>query len=155
MAISDQPDFRALEPFFRIIEEGVAGLVDGAHYFEMLAEDVVFEYIITVPGYPRRVQGRQGVVDLYRPYGESIVLERCYDLAVHRDSTTGVIVLEYASEGRVLANAAPYANRYISVLRIADRAITHWRDYLDPIAVFDALGWPDPTRVESGLGPPP
>jgi hypothetical protein len=19
---------------------------------------------------------------------------------------------------------------------------THWRDYLDPVAVFDALGWP-------------
>ena len=20
--------------------------------------------------------------------------------------------------------------------------VVHWRDYLDPIAVFDALGWP-------------
>src|SRR4029077_1954750 len=100
-AVGNLADFRALDPFFRIIEEGVAGLVDGEHYFEMLAEDVVFEYIITVPGYPRRVHGRQAVVDLYRPYGNSIVLDRCYDLAVHRDSTTGVIVLEYASEGHV------------------------------------------------------
>lgn len=104
----------------------------------MLAEDVVFEYIITVPGYPRRVQGRQAVADLYRPYGRSIVLERCYDLALHRDTTTGVIVLEYASEGHVVATGALYANRYISVLTITDRVITRWRDYLDPIAVFDA-----------------
>jgi ketosteroid isomerase-like protein len=155
MAISDHADFRALDPFFRIIEEGVAGLVDGEHYFEMLAEDVVFEYIITVPGYPRRVQGRQAVVDLYRPYGNSIVLDRCHDLAVHRDTTTGVIVLEYASEGHVVATGAPYANRYISVLRITDRAITHWRDYLDPIAVFDALGWPDPTQLDAAPGAPP
>jgi ketosteroid isomerase-like protein len=147
MAISDDPDFRALDPFFRIIEEGVAGLVDGERYFEMLAEDVVFEYIITVPGYPRRVQGRQAVADLYRPYGISIVLERCYDLAVHRDSTAGVIVLEYASEGHVVATGAPYANRYISVLTITDRAITHWRDYLDPIAVLQALGWPDTAQT--------
>jgi hypothetical protein len=21
--------------------------------------------------------------------------------------------------------------------------VTHWRDYLDPIAVFDASGWPN------------
>jgi limonene-1,2-epoxide hydrolase len=28
------------------------------------------------------------------------------------------------------------------VLTITDRKITHWRDYLDPIAVFNALGWP-------------
>jgi uncharacterized protein len=152
MAITDHPDFRALDPFFRIVEEGVAGLVDGEHYFEMLAEDVVFEYIITVPGYPRRVHGRQAVADLYRPYGNSIVLDRCDDLAVHRDNTTGVTVLEYASEGRVVATGAPYANRYISVLTITDRAITRWRDYLDPIAVFDALGWPDPTQIDAEPG---
>jgi hypothetical protein len=24
----------------------------------------------------------------------------------------------------------------------ADRKVTRWRDYLDPVAVFDALGWP-------------
>jgi hypothetical protein len=49
MATSDHPDFRALDPFFRIIEEGVAGLVDGERYFEMLAEDVVFEYTSRSP----------------------------------------------------------------------------------------------------------
>ena len=77
MAVSNLDDFRALDPFFRIIEEGVAGLVDGEHFFDLLAEDVVFEYIITVPGYPRRVAGRQAVAELYRPYGATIVLDRC------------------------------------------------------------------------------
>jgi limonene-1,2-epoxide hydrolase len=28
------------------------------------------------------------------------------------------------------------------VLSIIDRKIAHWRDYLDPLAVFDAVGWP-------------
>jgi len=51
-------------------------------------------------------------------------------------------VLEYASEGRVVSTGAPYTNRYISVLTITHRKVTHWRDYLDPVAVFDALGWP-------------
>ena len=36
---------------------------------------------------------------------------------------TGVVVLEYASEGRVVATGTPYANRYISVLTIADRKV--------------------------------
>jgi limonene-1,2-epoxide hydrolase len=30
------------------------------------------------------------------------------------------------------------------VLTIADRKVSRWRDYLDPIAVFDAVGWPAP-----------
>jgi uncharacterized protein len=141
-SIDDLDDFKALEPFFRIIEQGLDGLVDGGHFFDLLAEDVVFDYIITVPNYPRHVVGRAAVAELYRPYGETIVLDRCHDLAVHRDPNTGVVVLEYASEGRVVATGAPYANRYISVLTITDRKVTRWRDYLDPVAVFDALGWP-------------
>ena len=68
-----------------------------------LAEDVIFEYIITTPGYPRRVEGRKAVAELYRPYGTMIVLDRCHDLAVHHDIKTGVVVLEYASEGRVVS----------------------------------------------------
>src|SRR5216110_2618548 len=55
-------DFRALEPFFRVIEEGLAGLVDGGHFFDLLADDAVFEFIITVPGYPRRVAGRDKLI---------------------------------------------------------------------------------------------
>ena len=141
--VSGLGDFQSLDPFFRIIEEGVAGLVDGEHFFDLLAEDVFFEYVITVPGYPRRVIGRQAVAELYRPYGGTFSLDRCYDLAVHHDRVTGVVVLEYASQGHAVATKAPYSNRYISVLTIVNRKITHWRDYLDPLAVFDAIGWPD------------
>jgi ketosteroid isomerase-like protein len=142
--IDDLDDFKALEPFFRIIEQGLDGLANGEHFFDLLAEDVVVDYIITTPNYPRHVVGRAAVAELYRPYGETFVLDRCFDLAVHRDRETGVVVLEYASEGRVVATGAPYANRYISVLTIADRKVSRWRDYLDPIAVFDAVGWPAP-----------
>jgi ketosteroid isomerase-like protein len=138
----DLNDFAALDPFFRIIEEGLAGFAEGNHFFDLLAEDVVFEYVITVPGYPRLVVGRSAVVELYRPYGDGLVLDRCFDLTVHRDRESGVVVLEYASEGRAVATGAAYANRYISVLTIVDRKVTRWRDYLDPIAVFDAIGWP-------------
>ncbi len=142
--INDLDDFKALEPFFRTIKQGLEGLADGVHFFDLLADDVVFDYIITTPSYPRHVVGRAAVAELYRPYGETFVLDRCFDLAVHRDRETGVVVLEYASEGRVVATGTPYANHYISVLTIRDRKVSRWRDYLDPIAVFNALGWPSP-----------
>jgi uncharacterized protein len=114
------------------------------HFFDLLADEVLFDYIITVPGYPRHVVGRAAVAELYRPYREAFVLDRCFDLAIHRDRETGVVVLEYASEGRAVRTGAAYSNRYVSVLTITDREVTGWRDYLDPIAVFDAAGWPAP-----------
>jgi hypothetical protein len=95
--IADLDDFAALDPFFRIIEQGLDGLAGPGHFFDLLAEDAVFEYVITVPGYPRRVEGRTAVAELYRPYGDALVLDRCYDLAVHHDPAQGTLVLEYAS----------------------------------------------------------
>ena len=40
--VSDNAPFGANSPFFRIIKEGLEGLVDGEDYFDLLAEDVVF-----------------------------------------------------------------------------------------------------------------
>src|SRR5260370_16030609 len=114
--IASLQDFKALDPFFGIIEDGLRGITEGDHFFDLLADDAVFEYVITVPGYPRRVVGREAVAELYRPYGNTIVLDRCFDLAVHHDRDTGVVVLEYASEGPVVHSGAVYSNRYISVV---------------------------------------
>ena len=137
--IRDIADFRALDPFFRIIEEGLHGLVDGDHFFNLLADDVVFDFVITVPDYPRRVAGRDNLIELYRGYGSTFFLDRCYDLRVHHSPSTSSVVLEYSSEGRVVATGQPYGNRYISVVVIKDRKVTAWRDYLDPLRVFAAL----------------
>jgi uncharacterized protein len=138
MTVRNSGDFRALDPFFRIIEEGLAGLVDGGHFFDLLAADVVFEFIITVPDYPRRVTGRDTLIELYRGYGSAFFLDRCFDLRVHR-SDDATVTLEYASEGRVVATGRPYGNQYISVVTISDRKIVHWRDYLDPLRALAAL----------------
>src|SRR6201993_2218029 len=94
--IEKMDDFRALDPFFRIIEEGLAGSVDGEHFFDMLADDVTFDFIITVPDYPRHIVGRADLIELYRGYGSTFFLDRCYDLRVHRSPSTSSVVLEYS-----------------------------------------------------------
>jgi uncharacterized protein len=137
--IDHMGDFRALDPFFRVIEQGLTGFVDGEHFFDMLADDVVFDFVITVPDYPRHVVGRDNLIELFRGYGSAFSLDRCYDLRVHHSPSTSTVVLEYSSEGKAVANGYPYSNRYISVITIKDRKVTQWRDYLDPLRVFAAL----------------
>ena len=46
--------FSALDPFFDIVRQGLAGLVDGDHYFDTIAPDAVFEFRYRFPGYPTR-----------------------------------------------------------------------------------------------------
>jgi len=67
---NDSSNFGADGPFFRVIREGLKGLAKGDDYFDLLADDVIFEYVISVPGYPRRVQGRQSIIDLYSGYDD-------------------------------------------------------------------------------------
>jgi ketosteroid isomerase-like protein len=72
------------------------------------------------------------------------VLHGADELSVYHDRERSVVVLEYRVHGRVVATGdVNYQNRFVSIITIKDRKIVHWRDYLDPIAVFDALGWPN------------
>jgi hypothetical protein len=48
--ITDLDDLKALEPFFRIIEKVLDGIADGGRFFDLLAEKVIFDYIIMTPG---------------------------------------------------------------------------------------------------------
>jgi len=139
----DSSNFGADGPFFHIIREGLEGLVDGEDYFDLLAEDVVFEYVISVPGYPERVEGRQNIIDLYGDYDSFLTVHSADGLRVHRDADASVVVLEYQVHGASAQTGRPYDNRFVSIVTIGDGKVVRWRDYLDPVAVFDATGWPD------------
>jgi ketosteroid isomerase-like protein len=139
----EESNFGADGPFFHIIREGLKGVADGEDYFDLLAADVVFEYVISVPGYPRCVEGRQNLIDLYSDYDDYMTVHTADNLRVYRDPEASVVVLEYEVHGESVQTGRPYNNRFVSIITIKDRKVTHWRDYLDPIAVFDAAGWPN------------
>jgi uncharacterized protein len=140
---SDSSNFGADGPFFQIVREGLKGLAEGEDYFDLLTEDVVFEYVVTVPGYPRRVEGRQSIIDLYSNYDDYMTVRSADRLRVYRDPEASVVVLEYEVHGESVQTGRPYNNRFASIITVKDDKVTLWRDYLDPIAIFDAAGWPD------------
>jgi uncharacterized protein len=139
---ADSSNFGADGPFFHIIREGLKDLADGEDYFDLLAENVVFEYIISVPGYPKRVEGRRNVIDLYSDYDRFLNVRSADNLHVYRDTAASVVVLEYQVHGESVETGRPYHNRFASIITIGGGKVTRWRDYLDPVAVFDATGWP-------------
>jgi len=132
--------YAAMRPYFDVVTEALDGLVDGDDFFDIHADDVVVEYIITVPDYPRRIVGREALAELYADYGQSIVQSGSSDVHRYHDAEQSVVVLEYTIHGTVVSTGAPYLNRFISVITVKDRKIVHWRDYLDPLAVFAAFG---------------
>jgi len=71
MPKGDYAAFRALDPFFSVVMEGLSKFVDGEHYLDTLDDDVLFEFRYDFPGWPqvtrrrRRTQGRRR---RYRPW---------------------------------------------------------------------------------------
>src|SRR5579862_8877637 len=141
--------FTALDPFFKIALQGLAGLVDGEHYFDTIADDAVFEFRYDFPGWPRITRGRDTLIDLYSGYGNNIVLHGADALVVHRSQDLHVVILEYEVHGNIVATGVPYDNRFISVVTMENRKIVHWRDYMDSLAAMTALSQPAPATIRS------
>jgi len=131
--------FTALDPFFNIIQEGLAGLVDGDHYFETISEHAVFEFRYVFPGWPASISGRDALMALYAGYGDSMVLHKANALVVHQSQNPCVLILEYEVQGKAVRTGNPYHNRFVSIITIEGRKIVHWRDYMDSLAAMSAL----------------
>ena len=131
--------FKALDPFFKVVLEGLNGLVDGEHYFDTFADDAVYESRYNFPGWPQTIRGPAKLMAALSGYGNSIELHRGDALVVHPAKDARVVILEYEVHGKILATDAPYDNRFISVITIENRKIVHWRDYMDSLAAWTAL----------------
>ena len=131
--------FLALDPFFDIVMQGLAGLVDGDHYFDTIAADAVFEFRYRFPNYPIKVVGREALMALYSGYGEGMTLQGAGALVVNLSQTPGIVILEYEVQGAAVRTGKSYENRFVSVVTIKDRKIVGWRDYMDSLAAMSAL----------------
>jgi uncharacterized protein len=124
------------EPFFAIIMEGLKGEVSGEHFWEIVAENAVFEFLYNFPGFANKIKGRKAYMDWFGGYTN--VLHSADNLKVYKVAQPDniIIVLEYEVHGTVPHTGKAYDNRFCSIITIKDRQIIHWRDYMDSLAVM-------------------
>jgi uncharacterized protein len=130
--------FEALNPWFEVVQKGLAGLVDGEHFFDTFADDAVFESRYKLPGWPMKIRGRAKLIAALSGYGDSIRLHSGDHLIVTHSQDSRVVILEYDVHGKVLSTGVPYDNRLLSIITIENRKIVHWRDYMDSLAAMTA-----------------
>lgn len=136
------PKYAAYEPsapYFNLVRRALGDLVDGEHFFDILIDEVIYEVRYEVPGWPRVIQGRSDLMAAFRGYVDNIVLQSADELIVHKTDDGKVVVTEYEVHGTILATGVKYNNRFCSIVKIEHRKITHWRDYMDSLAAWNAL----------------
>jgi ketosteroid isomerase-like protein len=134
--------YAAFEPaaaYFDLVRGALGALVDGDHFFDVVADNIIYEVLYDFPGWPRVITGRSDLMAAFKGYVANIALQSADQLIVHKTDGGGVVVIEYEVHGTILATRARYDNRFCSIVRIENRKIAHWRDYMDSLAAWNAL----------------
>jgi uncharacterized protein len=126
-------------PYFDLIRGALDALVDGKHFFDIVTHDIVYEVLYNVPGWPREIRGRTNLMAAFRGYVDNVALRSANELILHKTDDGRVVVIEYEVHGTVSATGAKYDNRFCSIIKIENRKIAHWRDYMDSLAAWNAL----------------
>jgi ketosteroid isomerase-like protein len=106
----------------------------------MLREDFVQEYPYTpMPDAPGRIDGRDSFLAFCRPGMTAFEPYRYTIEAIYELIDPDVVIVEYSSHSRVLADGALYSNQYLGILWFDDQGlVARWREYLNP-KVIDAI----------------
>jgi uncharacterized protein len=131
--------YKATDPYFELVRGALGGLVDGEHFFDIAADDVVYEVRYEVAGWPRIIRGRADLMAQFRGYCDNVALQSADKLMVHKTDDGRVVVIEYEVHGTILSTGVKYDNRFCSIIKIENRKIAYWRDYMDSLAAWNAL----------------
>jgi uncharacterized protein len=131
--------YKPVRPYFDLVRAALRSLVDGEHFFDCVADDIVFEVLYDFPGWPRIIEGRAHLMESFRGYGKHIEIQSADHLIRHVTDSGQVMVIEYEVRGTILATGTEYNNRFCSIIKTENRKIAHWRDYMDSLAAWNAL----------------
>ncbi len=121
-----------------MVREALGDLVDGEHFFDVVAVDVAYEVRYDL-GWPRVIHGRAELMAQFRGYVDGIRIRSADNLIVNGADNGRVVTIEYDVHGTILATGAKYDNRFCSIIELENRKIAHWRDYMDSLAAWKAL----------------
>ena len=72
-------------------------------------------------------------------YCDNVALRSADRLITHKTDDGQTVVIEYEVHGTILATGVKYDNRFCSIIKIENRKVAHWRDYMDSLAAWNAL----------------
>lgn len=127
-----------------LLEELRAGAIaqDPQRLARLYALDGVHEFPFVVPGAPTRIEGRAAIAEFNATAFESgrFAYREYRSISTHQAGCT-VLVVEQEAIGSNIVTGAPFALPNVWVIEVDEHGlIALLRDYVNPLAVIDALG---------------
>lgn len=120
---------------------------DAESFPDMFAVDGVLEYPYAPPGLKTPIAGRDAIIANFQKLRPLLRIDAVTDVSEIEVSDPNIIVLEFSGRGEGIPTKEAYNQRYISVIRMRDRSIVHYKDYWNPIALLQAVKGSGTTRA--------
>jgi ketosteroid isomerase-like protein len=149
MNLVSKPD--PMAAFSRFLKDALQDFLrpDAHTFLEMLAPDAVMEFPYTPPSGIKRLEGRVAI----EKYLDSVADMLCIDSMTLQSRYLAqegeTVILEFNCTGSGAQTGKPYNQNYISVIALKDGAISHYRDYWNPLIAIEAMGGAQ--AIEAGL----
>ncbi|WP_428390467.1 nuclear transport factor 2 family protein [Lichenicoccus sp.] len=115
-------------------------LAPGAETFpEMFADDGVLEYPFAPPGLNSPLVGRDAIFANFMRLRKILRIDSVADAIEIETRNTDTVILEFSGTGAGVKTGEPYRQRYISVITLRNGHISRYKDYWNPIALFQAV----------------
>ena len=58
--------YKGADPYFNLVRRALGDLVDGEHFFDIVADNVVYEVLYDIAGWPQTIRGRPELMSQFR-----------------------------------------------------------------------------------------
>lgn len=144
-----------VESFSAMLQKALGNRLapDAATFLDMLADNAVMEFPYAPPGFATRLEGKVAIARHLESLGVMIAFDGMGAPAIYATNDPDLTILEVEGFGRGVSTGEPYDQRYISVIRMENGRIVHYRDYWNPLALLRALrGGAAVDALSSGAG---
>jgi len=119
---------------------GHLGMKEFDAFEDCLASDFVQEWPYSpLPSLPQRVSGAREVRNLIEAGMSDFDPFRYEVHSVYELLDPDMLIAEYSSHSHYRRRDVPYSNRYLSILSFRGERLAHWREYVNPLVIREAL----------------
>ena len=149
--VKEEPKLNGTEIISKFFE--AQGKQDVQGIADVLAENIVFEMPFALPRLPDRVEGKGIVVEfLERFLGKERGIFtgwNPHNIRIYPGGDPDLVFAELNVQAVVTKSGYQYRQKYIILFRVSGGRISHWREYLNPIPLQEAIASMQTGQVQS------
>ncbi|MBU9709551.1 nuclear transport factor 2 family protein [Paenibacillus sp. AK121] len=109
-------------------------------WISLFDDNAVFEFPYAPKHFVQVLQGKAAIYEYIKEFPSILRIQHFSSPTIHTTTDPGLFVAEFTSEAQAVSTGKPYNQTYISVIKLKNGKITHYKDYWNPLVALEALG---------------